>query len=55
MGRHGMMLSMAKVKTVDIMKKYESVVRECHEKYNVEQSVLTARVKYDHGTTERGK
>lgn len=55
MGRHGMMLSMAKVKTVDIIKKYESVVRECHEKYNVEQSVLTARVKYDHGTTERGK
>lgn len=55
MGRHGMMLSMAKVKTVDIMKKYESVVRECHEKYSVEQLLLMARVKYDHGTTERGK
>lgn len=37
------------------MKKYESVVRECHEKYSVEQLVLMARVKYDHGTTEKEK
>lgn len=36
------------------MKKYERVVRECHEKYSVEQFVQMAKIRYDHGTTERG-